>query len=198
MGDNYYRQEKNAAGEVVEQQHGDVAMFTRSEATDIGARIDMSGRPKQGEEGVHGVCVRLANALSARTGETWTADPAGPVGPEDGVDWYLRSGFGGVWGVQVTRVGSRSRWEQCATGKPVAEEVPAAVAALEIWEAIARKLKIRGGILALDIGQPGMHAFGRTLEAFRDVYGEDTHARVRFSQVWLVGYSLETTVRLHP
>ena len=121
-GDNF-RQRTNRNGHVEQIEHGDGPMRTRSEATDGGARIAMSGRPQQNEEGVRGVCVRLSEAISLRTGETWIADTEKPLGPEDGVDWYLRSKRGGVWGVQVTRVGSRSRWARSARGEQVAEDI---------------------------------------------------------------------------
>ena len=173
-------------------------MRTRSEATGWGARIVMSGRPQQNEEGVRDVCVRLAEAISVRTGEYWQPDEKEPLGPESGVDWYLRSSRGNVWGVQVTRVGLRSRWARSGRGERVAEDFLAADAASEIWEAIKRKLRVRGGILALNIGQPGMHSFRETLEAFRAMYGRDMQEQVRFSEVWLVGYSPETTLRIHP
>jgi hypothetical protein len=196
--DDYYRQTKNGMGDVDQAEHGDGPMRTRSEATQDGARIEMSGRPPQNEDGVRGVCVRLAQAISVRTGEVCIADPEKPLGPEDGVDWYLKSKRGDVWGVQVTRVGSRSRWAQSARGERVAEEIPTPDAASEIWEAIERKLSFRGGILALDIGQPGLHGFRATLEAFREKYGRDVQEQVRFTEVWLVGYSPETTLRVHP
>lgn len=146
---DYFRQRTDSSGNVQYVEHGDGPMRTRSEATDQGALIiTMSGRPQQNEEGVHSVCVRLAEAISQRTGQLWLADPDRPAGREQGVDRYLRSGGDGLWGVQVTRVGSGSRWARSARGEQVSEEVVASVAAAEIWEAIEKKLTFRGGILA--------------------------------------------------
>ncbi len=197
-GEDYYKQRTDAAGDVAEVEHGDGPMRTRSEATDSGARIVMAGRPQQNEEGVGDVCVRLAQALNDRTGEDWRADAERPRGLENGVDWYLRSSRGGVWGVQVTRVGAANRWARTARGERVAEDLSSADAAAEVWEAIRRKIAVRGGILALAVGQPGAHAFRATVEEFQRRYGREVREQVRFSEVWLVGYSPETTVSIHP
>jgi hypothetical protein len=198
QGDDYYKQRTDDAGDIVEIEHGDGPMRTRSEASASGARIVMAGRPQQNEEGVLGVCTCLAEAIKEKTGEDWSADAEKPRSPEGGVDWYLRSRQGGVWGVQVTRVGASKRWARSARGERVEGEISTADAAAEIWEAIERKITFRGGILALAVGQPGAHAFRATVDEFQRKYGRKVQERVQFSEVWLVGYSPETTVRIHP
>jgi hypothetical protein len=196
--DDYYKQRADDAGDVVEVEHGDGPMRTRSETTDGGARIVMVGRPQQNEEGVRDVCMRLAEAIGRQTGEDWHADAERPRGPEDGVDWYLRSSRGGVWGVQVTRVGAADRWARSAGGERVTEELLTSDAAREIWEAIRKKIQIREGILALALGQPGAHAFRATLQELQRKGGRSMQEQVRVSEACLVGYSPETTVRIHP
>ena len=195
---DYVRQVLNGQNEVQHSSHGDAGMVTSSDQTDDGIQIRMAGRPQQNEDGVHQLCVRLALAVSLRDGGDWRADDHPPHGPETGTDWSLRTAQGGEWGVQVTRVGKTQRWETLANGRHVLELLSTSEAAAEIWDAIERKLRTKGGILALSVGQPGAHAFAGVIDEFRRAYGALVRASVRYSQVWLVGYTLETTVRLHP
>ncbi len=97
-------------------------------------------------------------------------------------------------------MGPKTRWEEVAHGKEISEDLAWNDGAAEIWAAIARKLTHawRGGILAVSVGQPGMHAFRQTVQAFRRTYSPRVREHVQYSEVWLVGYSAETTALIHP
>lgn len=195
---DYYSQDVDAGGAVTSTQHGDVAMRTHSEATPAGIRLRMSGHPAQGEFGNRAVAETLAAAMMHRSGVSWVADAEPPSRTDTEVDWFLRADRRGVCGVQITRVGPRERWAAVARGGRLDEEISADEAADEIWQAIVRKSHVRGGILALAVGQPGGHAFPDVLDSFRRLYAARVPSSVGFTEVWLVGYSLETTVRIHP
>ena len=79
---DYYRERVNSSGEVDHVEHDDGPMQTRSDAQHDGAHFEVSGRPPRKEEGTKEVSIRLANALSNRTGLTWRADVDAPAGPE--------------------------------------------------------------------------------------------------------------------
>jgi hypothetical protein len=198
--DDFYRESRNSNGDVVSMIHADGPMVTSAEVLDDQAMFKMTGRPPHKEEGTKEVCIRLAEALSHATGKIWTAEDNAPQGPERGVDWFLFEADGQRKPIQVTRVGPRSRWQKVgstgtATGIDSADE-----AAADIWAAIERKLITQdpGTILALHSGQPGHYGFPTFVESFQRTFESQLINLVKYSEVWLVGYSVKTSYRLHP
>lgn len=197
---DYSRENANSLGDVTHIEHGDGPMQTHAEARAEGAVFQMSGRPPQAEEGTKEVCIRLARALTCRTGHIWKAEEDAPSGPERGIDWFLRDADGVRLPVQVTRVGRRERWAAIASRGSVRGTATAAEAAADIWEAIERKMPTQDAetVLALNVGQPGYYGFSSVVDEFRRRYDCDLRKGITFREVWLVGYSLNTTCRIHP
>jgi hypothetical protein len=106
---NHVHQSLDDGGELRDIAHADAGMRTYSAVTDAGAHIEMRGRPPHNEEGVHRVCVQLAEAIARESGNAWKADPSKPPAEDRDVDWYIRFPPDNHWAVQVTRVGPKER-----------------------------------------------------------------------------------------
>jgi hypothetical protein len=199
MADDYYRQRLTDGG-VEHVAHGDGPMETWAqieESTDIS--FQMSGKPPQNEEGNQRVARQLADALTLRDNARWTPDRSAPSGPERGIDWNLFDPRGAVRPVQITRVGSPERWSRARTSG-VTGAVTLSQATEDIAQAIRRKLPSQDArtILALSTGQPGYYAFTEVVTAFKRTHLPQLTPSLRFAEVWLVGYSLESTISVWP
>jgi hypothetical protein len=187
-----------ATGEVEEIRHDDTGTFSQSVAQTDGATFSLSGRMPRQEEGSPEVCTALAGAKSIEDGTSWRAeDPQ-----HEGDDGCLRSGDE-RWPVQVTRANPRERWAQAGRTGSAEGTVSTNEAAAEIWRAIEKKVEQVGHrttrtILAVSVGIPGFHGLRHVVEEFRRAYGPRLKEQVTFPEVWLVGYTPETTYRVHP
>jgi hypothetical protein len=186
-------------GEVARVEHADQGMHTSAEIEGDDVSYTMAGRPPRGEQGNNLVAEMISAASSKQFGGDWKAHPTAPEGPERGVDWYIEQAGEEAVGVQVTRAGPSQRWAE-SQGNGTDGVLRIDDVAAEIADAIEKKLNAQDPlvILALSIGQPGVHAFQDVVQAFRATYLPMLRPRIRFAQIWLVGYSLETTHRLWP
>ncbi len=185
-------------GEIQHIIHQDTGAFSESRVQADAVTFSLSGRMPRQEEGSAEVCTALAEAKSTREGTPWVA--AGPM--HDGDDGCVMHG-NELWAVQVTRANPEPRWAQAGRYGTVEGDLTAAEAAAEIWQAIQNKLHRLAGpqtrtILAVSVGMPGLHGLPRVVEEFRRVYGPKLREQVTFPEVWLVGYTPETTHRVHP
>lgn len=196
--ENYVEQGLDDRGEMHHINHADGGLNTHAVRTDTGGRVELSGRPPQNEAGARRVSELLADALTRETGTVWKADPEGPPSDHLDVDWYIRCPPRNYWAVQITRAGSEERWRRIGRGERLIHDLPSAEGAAEIWAAIERKRHHRGGILAIDVGPGGAHAFRQITDEFIRVYGTGLQDMDdRFGQVWLVGYTAETTTCIY-
>jgi|GEM_PF-6248533 len=196
-GDSYHQHIED--GNVTEVAHSDAGMETSAKIDESRVAFAMSGKPPQNEQGNQRVAQLLSEALSERDRAQWTADPSPPPSQDCWVDWNLKDPARTVWPVQITRLGPTDRWAQ-VRGTGVAGALTAREAAKEIAVAIQRKLPAQDPrmILALSAGQPGFCIFAEVITEFRLVYLPDLRPLLRFAQIWLVGYSLETTIVVWP
>jgi hypothetical protein len=200
LDENSLVQGTDRKGEVRHIAHCDAAFHSITDLSDDVADFRMHGPPHRGEYGNKEVCVMLAQAITFVTGTVWSADQETPSDGRPWVDWIIRNENGQSWDVQVTRVGLEALGSALGAGKDVSGRQTFSQAATEIWPAIERKLSSQDPrtILALNIRYPGSHGFEPVVETFWQTYRTELQRRVRFAQVWLVGYTLETTFCIHP
>lgn len=199
VGGNFLRETKDDQGHVRQIDHIDGPMFTSTHLQDDDtATFTMAGKPPQNDEDEYPVCVTLAEAITKTTGEQWEADPKRPdCDREPWIDRYLNGPRGRV-PVQVTKAGTeRDFWQVGSTGRATGTASPANAAA-QVWAAIERKIskQDRDSILAVSVRLSGVHGFKPMVDEFRRTYGDQLGQRVGYAQVWLVGYSLDTTCRV--
>jgi hypothetical protein len=101
--------------------------------------------------------------------------------------------------VQVTRVTPENLYARTAFYGKSEGNASQAQAADELIKAVKRKIRSQdqNTILALSIGQPGYHAFPPMVNAFIRRFQQELSPHVKYRQVWLVGYSLDTTIQIH-
>lgn len=196
---DFYRQ--NVTDRSVDHvAHGDGPMETWAEIGESAEiRFQMGGKPPQNEDGSQRVARQLADALAMRDGKPWTAAATAPTGPERGIDWNLIDSSGVERPVQITRVGPSERWSRIRTNA-VRGTVTVSQAAQEIAGAIRRKVPSQDArtILALSTGQPGYYGFTDVIAEFKRAWLPQLASSLRFAEVWLVGYSAETTFAVWP
>jgi hypothetical protein len=198
MFDDWVATGWSATGAVEEIRHGDTGMFSESRARADRASFSLGGRMPRQEEGSFEVCTVLARAKSVEGGQSWRAeDPQ-----HEGDDGCLSCGED-LTPVQVTRANPQERWAQAGRSGSAEGWVTTHEAVAEIWHAIEKKLEQLGHrrtqtILALSVGMPGLHGLPHMVDEFRRTYGPKLQEQVTFPEVWLVGYTLETTYRVHP
>lgn len=191
-----FSQSADEHGQIQEISHCDGPALTNAERISGGVHVEITGRPPQNEDGVEPVCRRLALAIRRKTNLTASADGGRPTGGETGADWYIQHGDENV-PVQVTRVGSQEMWAKLGRNKSVVFERLSQEMASEIARAIeAKRHKVDNHtILALDAGVSAGGMFEDVVCAWHSKYGPSV-VDMRVREIWLVGYSPETTFLL--
>jgi hypothetical protein len=196
---DYYTEQYDAHG-TISIQHCDAPTTTHATISDDRTAFILAGRAPQQEEGTPETCARLAETLTRRDGEAWTVEAKDKVSrPQGDADGYLRrESEDQPVPVQVTRAGKWERWRLLNTTGSAAETIQRALAAEEVWKAIANKSTTPDAAMILAVrGLPGIHTTQTVVDELRRIHGPELD-RLRYREIWLIGSSPDTHFCLRP
>jgi hypothetical protein len=174
----------------------------QSVSADLGAdgqaQYEVTGRSRQGEEGVLQVCQILAQRL--RRDDSSVGAPRMATSPETGVDCEIPV-HNGFLPVQITRPATPDFWRRLNRDAVANRSISLTDAVQDLIALIEAKAKKTSPmdraliLLALDATETAVHAMPLVAQAARRLHGADI-GKHGFKSVWIVGPSDDLVFRV--